>query len=85
MVSFEIFVKAMPSSLLELKVLPSFCFTFKIPDDVTASKSIITLITLKKIQSNRTCPICRGDAASFFNGMPGGNASPPLTASTASN
>ena len=37
------------------------------------------------LQSNRTCPICRGDAASFFNGMPGGNASPPLTASTASN
>ena len=37
MVSFEIFVKAMPPSLLELKVLPSFCFPFKIPDDVTAS------------------------------------------------
>ena len=37
MVSFEIFVKAMPPSLLELKVLPSFCFSFKIPDDVTAS------------------------------------------------
>lgn len=39
----------------------------------------------KWLKSNRTCPICRGDAASFFNGMPGGNASPPLTASTASN
>ena len=33
MVSFEIFVKAMPPSLWELKVLPSFCFAFKIPDD----------------------------------------------------
>ena len=33
MVSFEIFVKAMPPSLAELKVLPSFCFAFKIPDD----------------------------------------------------
>ena len=33
MVSFEIFVKAMPPSLSELKVLPSFCFAFKIPDD----------------------------------------------------
>ena len=33
----EIFVKAMPPSLLELKVIPSFCFAFKIPDDVTAS------------------------------------------------
>ena len=37
MVSFEIFVKAMLPSLSELKVLPSFCFAFKIPDDVTAS------------------------------------------------
>ena len=33
MVSFEIFVKAMPPSLSELKVLPSFCFAFIIPDD----------------------------------------------------
>ena len=37
MVSFEIFVKAMPPSLSELKVLLSFCFAFKIPDDVAAS------------------------------------------------
>ena len=37
MVSFEIFVKAMPPSLSELKVLPSFCLAFKIPDDVAAS------------------------------------------------
>ena len=37
MVSFEIFVKAMPPSSSELKVLPSFCFAFKIPDDVAAS------------------------------------------------
>ena len=37
MVSFEIFVKAMPPSLSELKVLPSFCFAFKIPDDRAAS------------------------------------------------
>merc|ERR1719495_3045413 len=26
----------------------------------------------KWLKSNRTCPICRGDAASFFNGMPPG-------------
>ena len=37
MVSFIIFVKAMPPCLSELKVLPSFCFAFKIPDDVAAS------------------------------------------------
>ena len=37
MVSFEIFVKSMPPSLSELKVTPSFCFAFKIPDDPTAT------------------------------------------------
>ena len=31
------FVKSMPPSLSELKVAPSFCFPFKIPDDPTAS------------------------------------------------
>ena len=37
MLSFENFVKSMPPSLSELLVTPSFCFAFKIPDDVTAS------------------------------------------------
>ena len=37
MVNFENFVKSMPPSLSELKVIPSFCFAFKIPDDVTAT------------------------------------------------
>ena len=37
MVSFEHFVKSMPPSLSELKVTPSFCFPFKIPDDPTAT------------------------------------------------
>ena len=37
MVSFENFVKLVSPSLLELKVLPSFCFAFKIPDNVAAS------------------------------------------------
>ena len=41
MVSFEIFVKAMPPSLSELKVLPSFCFAFKIPDDVAAPNNYV--------------------------------------------
>ena len=36
MVSFEIFVKSMPPSLSELKVLPSFCFAF---NDMTASNT----------------------------------------------
>ena len=38
MVSFENFVKSMPPSLSELKVRPSFCFAFKIPDNPTATK-----------------------------------------------
>ena len=37
MVSFEIFVKSMPPGLSELKVTPSFCFTFKIPDNPTTT------------------------------------------------
>ena len=41
MVSFEIFVKAMPPSLSELKVLPSFCFPIKIRDDRTASSTYV--------------------------------------------
>ena len=39
MVSFENFVKSMTPSLLELKVTPSFCFAFKIPDNVTATNT----------------------------------------------
>ena len=37
MVSFENFVKSMTPSLLQLKVTSSFCFAFKIPDNVTAT------------------------------------------------
>ena len=37
MLSFENFVKSMPPSLSELKVTPSYCFPFKIPDDPTAT------------------------------------------------
>ena len=37
MVSFEIFVKLVSPSSSELKITPSFCFAFKIPDNVTAS------------------------------------------------
>ena len=35
----ENFVKSMPPSLSELKVTPSFCFPFKIPDDPTATNT----------------------------------------------
>ena len=60
MVRFENFVKSMPPSLSEIKVTPSFCFPFKIPDDQTATKVYIirfefqvhshsTLITILQI------------------------------------
>jgi hypothetical protein len=45
MVSFENFVKSMPPSLSELKVTPSFCFAFKIPDDVTATSTYFEFYT----------------------------------------
>ena len=41
MVSFKNFVKSMPPSLSELKVIPSLCFPFKIPDDPTATNIYI--------------------------------------------
>jgi hypothetical protein len=37
-VIFKTFIKSMTSWLSELKVTPSFCFAFKILDDVTATK-----------------------------------------------
>ena len=55
MVSFEIFVKAMTPSLSELKVLPSFCFAFIIPDDVAASnmyvKTYVVFLMLVSFQN----------------------------------
>ena len=53
MVSFEIFVKAMPPSLSELKVLPSFCFAFKIPDDMAASTIVMYRPTLQGSDGNK--------------------------------
>jgi hypothetical protein len=47
MLSFENFVKSMPPSLSELKVTPSFCFAFKIPDDVAASNNYIRNLSIR--------------------------------------
>ena len=44
MVSFENFVKSMPPSLSELKVTPSFCFPFKIPDGPAATNIYLELV-----------------------------------------
>ena len=46
MVSFENFVKLVSLSLSELKVTPSFCFAFKIPEDVSASIIHATMIKI---------------------------------------
>ena len=51
MVSFENFVKSMPPSLSELKVVPSSCFAFKTPDNVTATNLFIYLLLTYKIYS----------------------------------
>ena len=40
----KVFVKSMMSCLLKLKVTPSFCFNFKIPDNPTATKLIYKYI-----------------------------------------
>ena len=48
-VIFEDFVKSMTSCLSKLKVTPSFCFAFKIPDDVAASTKYV-LLTEKAMQ-----------------------------------
>ena len=54
MVSFEIFVKSMPPSLSELKVLPSFCFAFKIPDNVTVTNMHLSKINIFSLYHIRT-------------------------------
>ena len=63
MVSFEIFVKAMPPSLSELKVLHSFCFAFKIPDERAVTNTY-------KENTLRCCIVEISDCVSlgsFFN------------------
>jgi hypothetical protein len=45
---FENFVKSTTSCLSQLKVTPSFCFAFKIHDNVTATKSRYCAIGLNR-------------------------------------
>ena len=65
MVSFENFVKLVSPSLSELKVPPSFCFAFKIPDDMTASNKKLHLlchtIVLEFFPPSRTPEVNRAD------------------------
>ena len=52
--------KLMTPSLLELKVTPSFCFAFKIPDDVTATNKYSltpSLFQLSPKLSNTLSPL----------------------------
>ena len=48
-VIFENFVKSMTSCLSQLKVTHSFCFAFKIPDNVTATNTYYFLLILKRV------------------------------------
>jgi hypothetical protein len=43
-VIFENFLKSMTSFLSKLKVTPSFCFTFKIPDEPTATTTYLARV-----------------------------------------
>ena len=65
MLSFENFVKSMPPSLSELKVTPSFCFAFKIPDDVAPSNMYIDIRLFSAFQDlHRTgCSLFCGEDA----------------------
>ena len=62
MLSFENFVKSMPPRLSELKVTPSFCFAFKIPDDVAASNVYFVNTFLLTLQYLHSC----GFVSDFF-------------------
>ena len=62
MVIFEFFLKAMPPSLSESKVLPSFCFAFKIPDDRAVTTIYYLLVhsisgVKLKIQNEKLNPL----------------------------
>ena len=68
MVSFENFVKSMPPSLSELKVIPSFCFAFKIPDDVTASSMYVRF--LESVPGFKHTAIPYRESTGFLQGFP---------------
>ena len=65
MVSFEIFVKSMPPSLSELKVTPSFCFAFKIPDD-RAVTIIYVIIFLENCADKEDIKVLRRNSMPQF-------------------
>ena len=53
-VIFEIFVKSMTSSLSESNVTPSFFFTFKIPNDMTATKYLyLSTVLMSEFMSGK--------------------------------
>ena len=68
MVSFENFVKAKPPSLSELKVTPSFCFPFKIPDELTATNKYIPYLSFKGNLEVYKKHICSNLRKSYYAG-----------------
>ena len=57
MLSFENFVKSMPPSLSELKVTPSFCFAFKIPDDRVVTNKYHETLLFRDISEKYFTPV----------------------------
>ena len=59
-VIFENFVKSMTSCLAELKVTPTFCFAFKIHDNVTATSHYHSKLILRYLFGNekKIWPFC---------------------------
>ena len=55
---FAALAHGVPPSLSKLKVLPSFCFAFKIPDNVTASTihTYVVAITVAAIVGCAVAP-----------------------------
>ena len=51
-IDFENFVKSMTFCLPKLKVTPSFCFAFKIPDDMTVTNKYFITIMPSKIDNS---------------------------------
>ena len=49
-VIFENFIKSMTSCLSQLRFKPNFCFTFKIPDNPTASNINIWFVSKIELQ-----------------------------------
>ena len=62
------FVKSMPPSLSELKVIVlSFCFAFKIPDDVTATSMYVNVLLVPSVDIEVSLVLKPNSSIQFVN------------------